>query len=67
MEMKTVTVKVSSDGSSAKVSVDGVQGGDCVDLTKSLEDAIFGMGSSREQQFTEDYYNEPDVGVDRSL
>jgi len=34
--MKKVTIRVSKDGSEAKVEVDGVVGSECTDITKGL-------------------------------
>ena len=51
--MTTITVRISPNGSKAKVSVEGMAGAGCEDLTKSLEAAIFGSGSVEKERTSE--------------
>lgn len=40
------TISVKADGGDVKVSVDGVKGGSCKDLTRKLEESLGMVGSS---------------------
>lgn len=59
--MKIIKVRISPDGSKAEVRVEGVQGKSCTDLTKSLEDAIFGGDVT--QKLTDEYFQPDEVHV----
>jgi hypothetical protein len=52
--MKKVRIRISTDGK-ATVSVEGVQGPACVELTKAFEEAI---GEVQERQFCKEYQEE---------
>lgn len=62
--MPNIKVRVSPNGGEVGIEVDGVAGASCTDLTKSLESAI--MGNAR-QTLTDEYYQEPDIGVEESI
>jgi hypothetical protein len=64
--MGQVKVRISPDGSEVKVEVNGIAGESCTDLTAALEKSIYGS-STIEQNFTDEYYQEPDIGVESSI
>jgi len=65
--MKTIKIHVNKDGSKVKIGVEGSPGHACKDLTESLEKAIFGGGGASSVEFTEEYHQEPSLGVDHTL
>ena len=63
--MATIKIKISPDGSSSEIKVEGVAGAGCEELTKSLEDAVFAAGASREH--TPEYYMEDQNVIDQRI
>lgn len=61
--MKEIVIKIGHDGK-VQVSVSGVKGTGCKDLTKQLEDAL---GVSSDSQPTQEFYetrSEEDYNID---
>ena len=54
--MATIKIKISPDGSETEISVEGVEGASCEELTKSLEEAVLQAGAKKE--YTPEYYME---------
>lgn len=63
--MPNVRVKISPNGGKVNIEVEGVAGASCTDLTQSLESAI--MGGEVKRDLTDEYYQEPDIGVEESI
>jgi hypothetical protein len=53
----TVTVHIEKDGGT-KISVDGVKGKSCLDITKALEE---NLGTVSDRQHTGDFLKKPDI------
>lgn len=60
--MKEIKINVSPDGSKVKVGVAGVAGESCTELTRGLEAALFGDGTTN-VELTDEYYQDPEQGV----
>jgi hypothetical protein len=59
--MKEIVIRIGVDGK-VKVSVSGVKGGSCKDITKSIENAL---GSAENSEPTEEFYEQlPDDDLD---
>lgn len=56
-KMTTVTVLIAKDGGTT-ISVDGVKGKSCLDITKALED---NLGKVTERTHTADMGKKPDI------
>ena len=63
--MPTIKVRIAPDGSKVSVGVEGVAGESCTSLTEGLEAAVLGSGAERE--LTEEYYQEPNIGVEERI
>lgn len=52
--MKEIVIRISKDGK-VKISVSGVKGGGCKDITKSIENAL---GTAESSEPTSEFYEE---------
>ena len=46
----TITVLIPKGATDVKIEVDGLKGGSCIDITKSIEEALGGDVSSRKKK-----------------
>jgi hypothetical protein len=54
MEMQELEITIDNEGR-VQIGTKGIHGGDCVVVTRSLEDAI---GEVRDRRFTSEFYEE---------
>ncbi len=55
MAMKKMRIRVTNDGRT-EITVEGGEGGDCLEFTKAMEQAL---GQVEQRELTEDYEKEP--------
>lgn len=61
MEMKELEITIDKEGR-VQVAVHGVHGGECIGLTKKIENAV---GTVEEREYTAEYYEQPVAVSDR--
>ena len=59
---RDIIITIGPDGN-VQISVEGVSGGDCVDLTRALEEEL---GDVTDRQFTSEYY-QAEEGVEEHI